>query len=54
VELFFIISGYIVLMSVQGKTVRQFFFSRVIRLYPAFAGMLFFLMQQPEGRTWKR
>jgi peptidoglycan/LPS O-acetylase OafA/YrhL len=36
VELFFIISGYVVLMSAQGKTVKQFFLSRVIRLYPAF------------------
>jgi peptidoglycan/LPS O-acetylase OafA/YrhL len=36
VELFFIISGYVVLMSAQGKTVRQFFLSRVTRLYPAF------------------
>lgn len=36
VELFFIISGYVVLMSAQGKTVRQFLVSRVTRLYPAF------------------
>lgn len=36
VELFFMISGYVVLLSAQGKTVRQFFTSRVIRLYPAF------------------
>ncbi len=36
VELFFIISGYVILLSVQGKTVRQFFISRVQRLYPAF------------------
>lgn len=36
VELFFIISGYVVLRSAQGKTVRQFFLSRVTRLYPAF------------------
>ncbi|NML67593.1 acyltransferase [Hymenobacter sp. RP-2-7] len=36
VQLFFIISGYVVLMSAQGKTVRQFFISRVTRLYPAF------------------
>lgn len=36
VELFFIISGYVVLLSAQGKTVRQFFLSRVTRLYPAF------------------
>ncbi|MCI1186158.1 acyltransferase [Hymenobacter sp. DH14] len=36
VELFFIISGYVVLRSAQGKTVRQFFRSRATRLYPAF------------------
>lgn len=36
VELFFIISGYVVLLSAQGKTVRQFFVSRVTRLYPAY------------------
>lgn len=36
VELFFIISGYVVLLSAQGKTVRRFFLSRVTRLYPAF------------------
>lgn len=38
VELFFIISGYVVLLSAQGKTVRQFFVSRLTRLYPAFWG----------------
>ena len=36
VELFFIISGYVVLMSAQGKTLSQFFTSRVMRLYPAY------------------
>ena len=36
VELFFIISGYVVLLSAQGKTVRQFFVSRITRLYPAY------------------
>lgn len=36
VELFFIVSGYVVLLSAQGKNIRQFFISRVIRLYPAF------------------
>ena len=30
------ISGYVVLLSAQGKTVRQFFLSRITRLYPAF------------------
>jgi len=36
VELFFIISGYVVLLSEQGKTVGQFFISRITRLYPAY------------------
>lgn len=36
VQLFFIISGYVVLLSAQGKTIRQFFLSRITRLYPAF------------------
>lgn len=36
VELFFIISGYVVLLSTQGKTLGQFFASRVKRLYPAY------------------
>lgn len=36
VELFFIISGYVVLLSAQGKTVGQFFVSRITRLYPAY------------------
>lgn len=34
VELFFIISGYVILLSAQNKTIRQFFISRVTRLYP--------------------
>jgi peptidoglycan/LPS O-acetylase OafA/YrhL len=36
VELFFLISGYVVLRSAQDKTVGQFFASRVARLYPAY------------------
>jgi peptidoglycan/LPS O-acetylase OafA/YrhL len=36
VELFFVISGYVVLMSAYNKTVKQFFISRVVRLYPVF------------------
>ncbi|HEX8659294.1 MAG TPA: acyltransferase family protein, partial [Hymenobacter sp.] len=35
VHLFFMISGYVVLLSAQGKTIRQFFLSRISRLYPA-------------------
>lgn len=36
VELFFIISGYVVLMSAYNKSIKQFFLSRVTRLYPAY------------------
>lgn len=36
VELFFMISGFVILMSVSGESVRKFFVSRVTRLYPAF------------------
>jgi peptidoglycan/LPS O-acetylase OafA/YrhL len=36
VDLFFIISGFVVLMSAMGSTPKRFFISRVVRLYPAF------------------
>jgi len=36
VELFFVISGYVVLMSAYKKSIQQFFLSRVTRLYPAY------------------
>jgi len=36
VELFFIISGYVILLSAQGKTLSQFIISRITRLYPAY------------------
>ncbi|WP_433309487.1 acyltransferase family protein [Micromonospora sp. CA-269861] len=36
VELFFLISGMVVLMSVWGRTTREFVASRISRLYPAF------------------
>ena len=36
VEFFFVISGYVVLLSAQGKTLGQFFTSRVMRLFPAY------------------
>ncbi len=36
VQLFFIISGYVILLSSRGKTPRQFLTSRAIRLLPAF------------------
>ena len=36
VDFFFIISGFVILMSVQGKTPSSFVQSRCIRLFPAF------------------
>lgn len=36
VDLFFLISGYVVFSSAQGMTVRAFVASRVARLYPAY------------------
>ncbi|MFF4275928.1 acyltransferase family protein [Streptomyces sp. NPDC001536] len=42
VEIFFVISGFVICMSCWGRTPRQFFVSRVIRLYPAYwFGILF-------------
>lgn len=36
VELFFMISGYVIFFSAQGRTPAQFAVSRMLRLYPAF------------------
>jgi len=36
VQLFFIISGFVILMSTQGRSVGQFVTSRVARLFPAY------------------
>ncbi|MFI6815655.1 acyltransferase family protein [Nonomuraea sp. NPDC050328] len=36
VDLFFLISGFVVLMSAWGRTPRQFAVSRLVRLYPAY------------------
>ncbi|MEV7524004.1 acyltransferase [Streptomyces sp. NPDC091371] len=36
VELFFLISGFVICMSCWGKTPRQYFTSRVVRLLPAY------------------
>ena len=36
VELFFMISGFVICLSSWGKTFRQFAVSRVVRLYPAY------------------
>lgn len=36
VEFFFLISGFVICMSSWGRTVKQFFISRIARLYPAY------------------
>ncbi|MFC6597450.1 acyltransferase family protein [Kitasatospora paranensis] len=36
VDLFFLISGFVICMSCWGKRPRDFFISRVVRLYPAY------------------
>lgn len=36
VELFFIISGFVILMTAAKGSLRMFFVSRIVRLYPAF------------------
>ena len=36
VEIFFVISGFVICMSCWGRTPKQFFISRVVRLYPAY------------------
>lgn len=61
VELFFIISGYVVLLSAQGKTVSQFFVSRAMRLYPAYwvactltFGVMWLLGPGPQAAGWSQ
>ncbi|MDQ3089595.1 MAG: acyltransferase [bacterium] len=36
VQLFFIISGFVIVQSIQGKTFKEFFTGRFIRLFPIF------------------
>lgn len=36
VDLFFVISGYVIIASVDGKDARRFAVGRALRLYPAF------------------
>ena len=36
VELFFMISGFVILMSAEGRTTKQFAISRFVRLYPTY------------------
>lgn len=60
VYLFFMISGFVVLMSAWGRTPQQFIASRVARLYPAYwlgviltGALIFFDRSTPSGDTWK-
>ncbi|ADG88549.1 acyltransferase [Thermobispora bispora] len=53
VELFFLISGFVILMSVWGRTVGEFAVSRAARLYPAywFTVVLIFILYRFSGVT---
>lgn len=42
VQLFFIISGFVILMSARNQTPRRFVISRIVRLYPAFVPVCIF------------
>ena len=54
VDLFFIISGFVIAYSARGRTATHFFVSRVVRLYPAFitcmpiSFVVIFLFGAPE------
>ena len=59
VELFFMISGFVILMSAWGRTVPQFVASRIARLYPAYwlgviasSAVLFVTGLQLAGSQW--
>lgn len=41
VDLFFVISGFVILASANGRTVRQFAISRISRVFPAFWAAVF-------------
>lgn len=46
VEIFFVISGFVIALSAQGRTAREFFIGRALRLYPAawVCGVISFLV----------
>jgi peptidoglycan/LPS O-acetylase OafA/YrhL len=56
VEIFFVISGFVICMSCWGRGPRDFFVSRVIRLYPAYwFGVIFtFVVLQFSSEVWPR
>jgi peptidoglycan/LPS O-acetylase OafA/YrhL len=53
VEFFFLISGYVILVSARGRSARDFAVARALRLYPAFlaAMLLTALLAQAWGGT---
>ncbi|WP_217166687.1 acyltransferase [Streptomyces sp. AC512_CC834] len=57
VELFFLISGFVICMSAWGRSPRDFFISRVTRLYPMYwaavaisACVIYFIAGDPFGK----
>ncbi|MFE0426852.1 acyltransferase family protein [Streptomyces sp. NPDC058953] len=54
VQIFFVISGFVICMSAWGRPVKSFFISRVVRLYPAYwfavVATTVTLMVVPGGR----
>ncbi|MFE5395544.1 acyltransferase family protein [Streptomyces sp. NPDC056568] len=60
VELFFLISGFVICMSAWGRTPRDFFISRVTRLYPMYwaaiviSGCVIFFADNPFGHPHPR
>jgi peptidoglycan/LPS O-acetylase OafA/YrhL len=56
VEIFFVISGFVICMSCWGRGPRDFFVSRVIRLYPAYwFGVIFtFTVLQISSAVWPK
>ncbi|WP_257285716.1 acyltransferase [Endozoicomonas sp. SESOKO1] len=56
VQLFFMISGFVIPMSTEGKTAKQFVIGRFIRLYPAYWAAIFitcfFIYTFDDGRFY--
>ena len=55
VQLFFVISGFVIAYSAEGRTVRQFFIARFARIYPGFLAcmtltfLVLFFLGPPEA-----
>ena len=55
VELFFLISGFVILMSASGGSLKHFVISRIVRLYPAFwvcCTLTWVVLQFVSGRRY--